>query len=1221
MDVSARAGFPASPSGNSSPVQSSDRQLADQLVNAAEKGDSHKVIRAVAANGLNILSTHHSETGNTALHVAIKNSHVEVVGAITGLLVNPDPNPSSSVSLQTLLALQNNESQSPLEVGDITPEIKTELLAGLSDLWLFCGRHNGYMVIPYQQKACGCRVCELCAQTPQTDYVTCTNCPRYLRKDDTFKDTGMLREVKNQIKKYQVLFEGEGIPACPGDCQSKSLAYPPFESQCGHVLCYNCVSRAEQTCQATIDGSDKKCQQPLKAMRMDEDASKLFIGLFSSKTQYDDDSVIGQSIQEVTHRPRTPAVQKIKAIPWTDPFQHLPEVITHVINGIITETCRCFPHRYAVPKKDRILKTYYYDDPLKNLKIEELEYRLEFSPDRIREKLETARTNARTQQEAEQKAAEQKAAEQRVIARPTADDEPLTPPDDAEQQETSGSSLECLLRELDAKLATLSDSTTGELETERAIAHEQQAEQEATAQEVAEIPADSDIEIISLPDEPVQQEASESLLESLLRELDAMSETLPGHTTGEVETDQTIARTQHEAEPEATVQDVAESTVDSDIEIISQSDESAQPEGSDRSLALPPRAPFVMSDRLSVRITAMLEAAPTATHTQQAAEHIPTEQQVTEHRVTAYPSDDEDIDILTLPDESAQWEASGSSLESGPPVPFAMPDTEPDPTTAIPECAEAFTHTQQEATEQPATSQHVIAQPTGDDEGTLALSSYDFGQWLASSRSWGMRPSISYAMPEILSAPFTAPETEPTNAQTLQQAHHDATEQYEMEQSVEGIERLVLSDDADSLTSSGSSWGMLPSISYAMPETLSAPFTAAPETEPPNAQTQQQAHHDATEQHEIEQSIDDIETLALSADDDASLASSGSSWGTLSPESNAILETLPDPITAMLGTAPAVTQTQQEAPEQHVIAQPADDTELPALSDDSDPLEAIDSWQPLLPPVTCEMSETLPGVSIASSIGWRPTMEDAHIVTDFTIKAGGEDVPIQILGVFDGHGTKAVADHAAQYIVKFLTKWLELYNTEGLTDEGIWNAIKIALVDLSRSSHCALGGSTACVALIIKNDLWVSNLGDSRAILVNRNGEDIQLSEDAKPENKIYKHSIKKRGGFVEFSLGCHRVNGELAPARALADHQLDGAVSSRAKITRYPLTSFSGCLVLACDGVTDVLTTKNIGDITRVALSEDDPTVNIADRIAKESLRKGTTDNVSAVVAPLGGA
>ena len=1000
MDVSARAGFPASPSGNSSPVLSSDQQLADQLVNAAAKGDAHQVIRAVAANGLNILSKPHSETGNTALHAAIQNRHVEVVGAVTGLLVQPTP--SSTVNLRKLLDLKNNENHSPLEVGGLTPEIKTELLPCLSDLWPFCSAHKGYIVFPYQQE-CGCRVCELCSNNVKSD-VECATCSEYLNTKDTTPDYGPIAQAKRIIRKYPALFDEAGLPVCP-NCIKQ--AFPPFESQCGHVLCYTCVSKTDKTCQAKLDDSDNLCQQPLKSMHLDEGASQRYIRLFSSQTQYGDCSALGQPIREAMNRPSTSA-ERVEATQAAD--VSTAHADTTVINGITVENCPHLPDqpdRYAVPASDRIHKKYS-DDVALNLKIEELEYRLEFSSEKIAAKLDKALANARAQQEAEQKKKEQ-----RVILRPTDDDEQLSQSDDSEYEAASDSSQESLSSGFCSMLDTETESITVMLE--------------AAEQNEPENPEDEGIDIISQSDENDQQEESDSLLEYCLREFNARSETLSDQTTAALGTERAIA------------------------------------------------------------------------HTQEAVEHVAAEQNEPES------SEDEDISIISQSDKTDQ----------------------------------------QEAAEQQATTQHVIAQPTEDDEGILALSGDFVGQWLASGHSWGAHSSLYYTMSETSPAPITAvPEPEPTNAQRLQEEQQEESPvQRVIEQSLDDIETPAMSADPD----------LLPYESYATPEMLHVPITVPPATEPTPPQTQQ--------------------------------------------------------------------EVPQAAPEQHMIAQPAESIEPPALSNGAEPLEAIDSWQPVLPPVSCKMSETLPGVSIASSIGLRPTMEDAHIATHFTIKAGGEDVPISIFGVFDGHGTKEVADHAAQNIVKFLTKWLELYNAESLTDERIWNAIKIALVDLSRSSHCVLGGSTACIGLIIKNELWIANLGDSRAILVNRNGEVIQLSEDAKPENEIYKTSIEKRGGFVGNALGIYRVNNNLAPARALADHHLNGAVCSRAKIARYPLTDFSGCLVLVCDGVTEVFTTKEIADITREALNENAPDINIADMIVKRSLAAYTTDNVSAVVAPLGGA
>ena len=282
------------------------------------------------------------------------------------------------------------------------------------------------------------------------------------------------------------------------------------------------------------------------------------------------------------------------------------------------------------------------------------------------------------------------------------------------------------------------------------------------------------------------------------------------------------------------------------------------------------------------------------------------------------------------------------------------------------------------------------------------------------------------------------------------------------------------------------------------------------------------------------------------------------------------------------------------------------------------------------PEVMCYTSEQLPDVHIACPVGQQPTMEAACIADRFIITIRTKKVPVKILGVFDGYETSEMTDYIVQNITRHLASQLTLHNTNGLTDEGIWNAIKIAFVNLSNSYFPASGtGSDACVALIIKNNLWVANLGHSRADLIVRNTEnnrkDQRLSEAAEPKKPgIIPGSVEKRGGFVtrEGPLSNrYLVNGVFASTRALGAHHLRGAVSSRPKITRYPLTGFSGYLVLSSRGVTDTLTTEMIGDITRTELlSRNDSSVNIAGKIVKASLEAGATNHISVITITLRG-
>ena len=59
-------------------------------------------------------------------------------------------------------------------------------------------------------------------------------------------------------------------------------------------------------------------------------------------------------------------------------------------------------------------------------------------------------------------------------------------------------------------------------------------------------------------------------------------------------------------------------------------------------------------------------------------------------------------------------------------------------------------------------------------------------------------------------------------------------------------------------------------------------------------------------------------------------------------------------------------------------------------------------------------------------------------------------------------------------------------------------------------------GCTACVVLITPEHVYCANVGDSRAILVNKAGGITELSDDHKPDDYAERERIKAAGGFVD---------------------------------------------------------------------------------------------------------
>lgn len=262
------------------------------------------------------------------------------------------------------------------------------------------------------------------------------------------------------------------------------------------------------------------------------------------------------------------------------------------------------------------------------------------------------------------------------------------------------------------------------------------------------------------------------------------------------------------------------------------------------------------------------------------------------------------------------------------------------------------------------------------------------------------------------------------------------------------------------------------------------------------------------------------------------------------------------------------------------------------------------------------------GAGLATTVGRRPTNEDAELSTTFTFTVGGQTYNADLTAVFDGHGGAKASRFAKDELVKHLNERLQKSTSKELTDTLVWNALKLALVDLSRSYEGMEDGTTGNIVLKINNDLWVANLGDSRALLVNDNtGETTQLSEDAKPAHKKYTKSIEARKGELWEEEGRvirrDKTDSALAVARGIGDHMFAGAISARPKITKYTLDPKSSYhLVQACDGLFDVASSNQVGKVVTTLKSQDPQA--IASTLVELAFQAGSMDNISALVKPI---
>jgi len=89
------------------------------------------------------------------------------------------------------------------------------------------------------------------------------------------------------------------------------------------------------------------------------------------------------------------------------------------------------------------------------------------------------------------------------------------------------------------------------------------------------------------------------------------------------------------------------------------------------------------------------------------------------------------------------------------------------------------------------------------------------------------------------------------------------------------------------------------------------------------------------------------------------------------------------------------------------------------------------------------------------------------------------------------------------------------------------------------------------------------------------------------------------------------RVNGQLAVSRALGDHSFKPHVTSEPQITEIEITQKNRTLVMACDGLWDVLEDQETIDIIS---NEEDPS-QAAMKLRDTAFNRGSGDNISVIV------
>ncbi|CAI4326571.1 BDN_1c_G0008580.mRNA.1.CDS.1 [Saccharomyces cerevisiae] len=257
------------------------------------------------------------------------------------------------------------------------------------------------------------------------------------------------------------------------------------------------------------------------------------------------------------------------------------------------------------------------------------------------------------------------------------------------------------------------------------------------------------------------------------------------------------------------------------------------------------------------------------------------------------------------------------------------------------------------------------------------------------------------------------------------------------------------------------------------------------------------------------------------------------------------------------------------------------------------------------------------GVAENKNSKFRRTMEDVHTY----VKNFASRLDWGYFAVFDGHAGIQASKWCGKHLHTIIEQNILANETRDVRD--VLNDSFLAIDEEINTKLVGNSGCTAAVCVLrwelpdsVSDDsmglaqhqrkLYTANVGDSRIVLF-RNGNSIRLTYDHKASDTLEMQRVEQAGGLIMKS----RVNGMLAVTRSLGDKFFDSLVVGSPFTTSVEITSEDKFLILACDGLWDVIDDQDACELIK-DITEPNEAAKVLVRYALEN---GTTDNVTVMV------
>lgn len=271
--------------------------------------------------------------------------------------------------------------------------------------------------------------------------------------------------------------------------------------------------------------------------------------------------------------------------------------------------------------------------------------------------------------------------------------------------------------------------------------------------------------------------------------------------------------------------------------------------------------------------------------------------------------------------------------------------------------------------------------------------------------------------------------------------------------------------------------------------------------------------------------------------------------------------------------------------------------------------------------------------------GDRPTNEDGHNIilglenkddnnNDMANTKGGchnDIAKVNYYGIYDGHGGRFVSKFLSNNLPQFFISKGVKYPLEVAYVNKVYDEVQKILATKHKKDAFECG-STCLVVCHFKDEhgqdfINVMNTGDCRSVMC-RGGIATPLTLDHKPDLPYERSRILKLGGEItkEENSSTWRV-GYLSVSRSFGDLESSKYVTHRPDIYKYKITKKDRFIVIACDGLWDVMSSEEVVDyVLRNCYDSDmkhiNQKVNIAKQLANIAIKeRNCRDNVTCIV------